>query len=54
MAAGRALVDDLHAIQTRSMRQVLTRMSLPERQRLIRGLEALVAAARETSEEGRG
>lgn len=53
-AAGRALVDDLHAIQTRSMRQVLTRMSLPDRQRLIRGLEALVAAARQTSEEGRG
>jgi DNA-binding MarR family transcriptional regulator len=44
-AAGRALVDEIHTIQTRAMRHVLTRMSLPDRGRLLKGLEALVAAA---------
>ena len=44
-AAGRALVDELHTIQTRAMRHVLTRLSLPDRGRLLTGLEALVAAA---------
>jgi DNA-binding MarR family transcriptional regulator len=48
---GKALVDDLHSIQTRAMRQVLTRMSLPDRRRLLKGLEALVGAAALTSPE---
>src|SRR5262249_24900773 len=48
---GRALVDDLRTIQTRAMRHVLTRMSLPDRRRLLRGLEALVDAAASSSRE---
>ena len=47
--AGRALVEELHTIQTRAMQQVLTRMSLADRERLLRGLEALVDAAVDTS-----
>src|SRR6266403_3999773 len=39
-AAGRALVDELHTIQTRAMRHVLTRMSLSDRRQLLKGLEA--------------
>ena len=51
--AGQTLVSELHTIQTRAMEHVLTRMSLADRRRLIRGLEALVGAARQSSEEGR-
>ena len=53
-ATGRDLVDDLHTIQTRAMRQVLTRMSLADRQRLLKGLEALVGAAGDASVENNG
>jgi DNA-binding MarR family transcriptional regulator len=48
---GRALVDELHTIQTRAMRQVLTKMSLADRRRLLKGLEALVGAAGDASPE---
>src|SRR5438067_5813110 len=51
-AAGRTLVDDLHAIQTRAMRQVLTRMSLSDRRQLLKGLEALVGAAHRSGDNG--
>jgi DNA-binding MarR family transcriptional regulator len=44
-AAGRTLVDEIHTIQTRAMRHVLTRMSLSDRRQLLKGLEALVGAA---------
>jgi DNA-binding MarR family transcriptional regulator len=50
-ATGRALADELHTIQTRAMRQVLTRMSLGDRARLLKGLEALVGAASLTAED---
>ena len=42
---GRALVQELHTIQTRSLEEVLARMSAHDRARVIRGLEALVDAA---------
>jgi len=51
-ATGRTLVDDLYTIRARAMRQVLTRMSLVDRQRLLKGLEALVTAAGATGENG--
>jgi DNA-binding MarR family transcriptional regulator len=53
-APGRALVDELHTIRRRPMEHVLTRMSLTDRRRLIRGLEALAGAASSIAEEGRG
>jgi DNA-binding MarR family transcriptional regulator len=46
---GRSLTDELHTIRTRAMRQVLTHMSLPDRRALLKGLEALVAAAESAS-----
>jgi MarR family transcriptional regulator, organic hydroperoxide resistance regulator len=49
-ATGRSLVDELHTIRTRAMCQVLTRMSLSDRRRLLTGLEALVAAAHAAGE----
>lgn len=44
---GKALVQELHTIRTRSLEEVLERMSARDRQRVIRGLEALVDAATE-------
>jgi DNA-binding MarR family transcriptional regulator len=42
---GRALVEELHALQMRGLERVLARMAAEDRQRVIRGLEALVDAA---------
>src|SRR5262245_15693461 len=42
---GKALVQELHSIQLRSLEPVLMRMRAADRQRVIRGLEALVDAA---------
>jgi len=53
-ATGRTLVDELHTIRTRAMRQVLTRMSMPDRRALLKGLEALVAAAAAGAGENAG
>jgi DNA-binding MarR family transcriptional regulator len=45
--AGRGLVDELHGLQMRGVEGVLQRMKVRDRQRVIRGLEALVDAAAE-------
>jgi DNA-binding MarR family transcriptional regulator len=45
--AGRALVDELHGLQMRGVEAVLRRMAAGDRQRVIKGLEALVEAAAE-------
>jgi DNA-binding MarR family transcriptional regulator len=42
---GKALVQELHGMQMRSLDAVLARMAGEDRQRVIRGLEALVDAA---------
>jgi len=42
---GKTLVQELHSIQLRSLEPVLMRMRAADRQRVIRGLEALVDAA---------
>ena len=42
---GRALVQELHAMQMRGVEEVLARMAAQDRRRVIRGLEALVDAA---------
>ncbi len=42
---GKALVHELHTIQMRSLEEVLSRMAADDRQRVIKGLEALVDAA---------
>ena len=42
---GRALVQELHGLQMRGVEGVLQRMSADDRQRVIKGLEALVDAA---------
>jgi DNA-binding MarR family transcriptional regulator len=42
---GKSLVQELHAIQMRSVEDVLVRMVAADRRRVIRGLEALVDAA---------
>jgi DNA-binding MarR family transcriptional regulator len=47
--AGRALVDELHGLQMRGVEAVLQRMVAEDRQRVIRGLEALVDAAAEAA-----
>lgn len=47
--AGRALVDELHGLQMRGVEGVLRRMTAEDRQRVIRGLEALVDAAAEAA-----
>ncbi|HEX6210733.1 MAG TPA: MarR family transcriptional regulator [Methylomirabilota bacterium] len=47
--AGRALVDELHGLQMRGVEGVLQRMAAGDRQRVIRGLEALVDAAAEAA-----
>ena len=46
---GRALVDELHGLQMRGVEVVLRRMAAEDRQRVIRGLEALVDAAAEAA-----
>ncbi len=51
--AGQALVEDLQAIRLAAMENVLTRMSLGERRRVLSGLETLVdAAARASKGDG--
>jgi DNA-binding MarR family transcriptional regulator len=47
--AGRALVDELHGLQMRGVEGVLQRMAAGDRQRVIKGLEALVDAAAEAA-----
>jgi len=47
--AGRALVDELHGLQMRGVEGVLRRMAADDRQRVIKGLEALVDAAAEAA-----
>jgi DNA-binding MarR family transcriptional regulator len=47
--AGRALVDELHGLQMRGVEGVLQRMTAGDRQRVIKGLEALVDAAAEAA-----
>jgi DNA-binding MarR family transcriptional regulator len=47
--AGRTLVDELHGLQMRGVEAVLRRMAAEDRQRVIKGLEALVDAAAEAS-----
>ena len=42
---GKALVDELRAMQLRSVEEVLTRMSARDRGRVVKGLQALVDAA---------
>ncbi|MET0487019.1 MAG: MarR family transcriptional regulator [Candidatus Rokuibacteriota bacterium] len=42
---GRALVEELRGLQLRGMEAVLKRMSVDDRQRVLKGLEALVDAA---------
>lgn len=49
--AGRALVDELHALQLRGVEPVLARMSAGDRERVIKGLEALVEAASDVASE---
>jgi len=44
-AQGRALVEELHGMQMRSVEEVLARMTAGDRDRVIKGLEALVDAA---------
>ena len=47
---GRALVQELHGLQMRGVEGVLRRMSGDDRQRVLKGLEALVDAARNRRE----
>jgi MarR family transcriptional regulator for hemolysin len=47
--AGRALVQELRGLQMRGVQGVLRRMTLDDRQRVIKGLEALVDAATEAA-----
>jgi DNA-binding MarR family transcriptional regulator len=46
---GRALVEELHGLQMRGVEAVLRRMAADDRQRVIKGLEALVDAAAEAA-----
>jgi DNA-binding MarR family transcriptional regulator len=46
---GRALVEELHGLQMRGVEAVLRRMSAEDRERVIKGLEALVDAAAEAA-----
>jgi DNA-binding MarR family transcriptional regulator len=48
-AQGKALVQEIHSMQMRGMEAVLKRMSAGDRQRAVKGLEALVEAASETA-----
>lgn len=47
--AGRTLVHELHELQMRGVEGVLRRMATDDRQRVIKGLEALVDAATEAA-----
>ena len=47
--SGRALVQELHTLQMRGVEGVLRRMAADDRQRVIKGLEALVDAASEAA-----
>jgi DNA-binding MarR family transcriptional regulator len=47
--AGRTLVQELHGLQMRGVERVLRRMSGDDRQRVLKGLEALVDAAAEAA-----
>jgi DNA-binding MarR family transcriptional regulator len=47
--AGEALVQELHGIQMRALEGVLDRMSPDDRERAVRGIEALVEAAVEST-----
>ena len=47
--SGRALVQELHTLQMRGVEGVLKRMAVEDRQRVIKGLEALVDAASEAA-----
>jgi len=47
--SGRALVHELHTLQMRGVEGVLQRMAADHRQRVIKGLEALVDAASEAA-----
>jgi len=49
--AGAALVDELNAMRLRSLEAVLARMSVADRTRVVRGLEALVDASMEVAEQ---
>jgi hypothetical protein len=42
---GRTLVEELHGLRMRGVEAVLRRMAADDRQRVIKGLEALVDAA---------
>ena len=42
---GKALVQELHGMQMRGLEKVLARMSADDRNRAVKGLEALVEAA---------
>jgi DNA-binding MarR family transcriptional regulator len=46
---GKALVQELHTMQTKGMEAVLQRMPAEDRQRVLKGLEALVEAAAEAA-----
>jgi DNA-binding MarR family transcriptional regulator len=46
---GKALVQELRGMQTRGVEDVLARMAASDRQRVIKGLEALVDAATEAA-----
>jgi DNA-binding MarR family transcriptional regulator len=46
---GKALAQELHGLQMRSLEEVLGRMAADDRQRVIKGLEALVDAATEAA-----
>jgi len=43
---GKALVRELHMLQIAALERVLTRMAAPDRERVLKGLEAFVKAAR--------
>lgn len=49
--AGRTLVHELHTMRTRALADVLARLSVDDRHRLVRGLQALVDAAVTHAEE---
>jgi MarR family transcriptional regulator, transcriptional regulator for hemolysin len=53
---GKSLVHELHTMQTKSLEEVLSRMSIDDRESALRGLEALVEAARQgdTAKAGNG
>jgi DNA-binding MarR family transcriptional regulator len=52
--AGKALVRELHALQTEGLVRVLTKMSPRDRSHVLKGLEALVRAARGEGKDPKG